>query len=328
TPRLKFWAEEAGEDALASHAAGRTADGVCDSSKQREGRAFGVVPGVRDFASHRISVATTLQELRDADGVKRAQPPAAPQSFTDGSLEATARGDPAPANRLGREKVARAAGRRRDRSVGAHDSPHSGAERFVERGCTRAGAWPFRAQRAERTLADGQQGKVSAGRWGMSPAVDSGRSQPLCRGTLRAAGIGWRASARLFSRDVSSVWAAAGHADGSRVDVVDSFQRLGPDAAFRALDRTRNSSVVWTRVSSADAGESGAVPSHAGCGAAAPRRASPVCRLAGGAGRSAVELQRTTPARSAGSAAPGAALSVEPAELCREGKAMGVSERQ
>ena len=92
------------------------------------------------------------------------------------------------------------------------------------------------------------------------------------------------AGASLPGADVSPLWRAAGHVNGSWLAVVGDDQRLGIDLAVAAADRTRDSLAVRTGGASADAGEGGALSSHAGGSAAASRSAGEICGVACGAG--------------------------------------------
>jgi len=72
----------------------------------------------------------------------------------------------------------------------------------------------------------------------VSSVVHSGRSQSVRGGPLRLTRVEWGEGLSLLSGDLPKIWSAAGHADGSRGDVVDLFQWLGSDAVVRAAHRT------------------------------------------------------------------------------------------
>src|ERR1700679_370160 len=254
TPRLKFSAREAGDDAVEKDECGRAADAVCDSGGQRQGAHDGALSRVWDFAAHGLSLATALPADGQSDEDLRAQPSAAPQPVPYHSHERAACGGLAPANGLGREKVAGAVARRRDSAGGADHPPDPGASRSGQRRRAWSGTGPLRALGAERVVADGQQRKISVGGWRMSSAVDRGRSQPLRGGALCAAGVERREGFSVFGGDLPALWSAAGHADGPRHVVVVGLERLGIDAALGAADRARDSAFVRPGASPADPG--------------------------------------------------------------------------
>ncbi len=157
-------------------------------------------------------------------------------------------------------------------------------------------------------------------------ALPSGRSQPICIGSVRARSVHGRASLSLSGTDVRALRCVRGHADGSWRDLVGQQERVWIDLGFGTVDRTRDWVALQARASSANASESGAVPSDAGRShplSWETERAGGMVRSAGGI---SAGVQRAEAARGFADAATGGALSGERARLSGPAAREGVSD--
>ena len=144
-------------------------------------------------------------------------------------------------------------------------------------------------------------------------------------GLVFVAGVHGRVGASLPGERVRALRGAGSDADGSRVGVVGHDEWLRTDVAFGALDRARHPAVLRARASSADAGESGTLPSHAERSDAASREAAADGGVAGRAGGISADLQRAAAARSAGNETAGGTISCESARLPGGTARVGIS---
>src|SRR5271155_2876298 len=115
---------------------------------------------------------------------------------------------------------------------------------------------------------------TSCGRWTARESIaEEKRPVTRCRFWTITAVMWWDctvwprsrpAGLSLRGANVRALRRARGHADGSWQHLVGHPERLWTDVAIGATDRTRDWAAVWASASSADAGESGALPSYAG----------------------------------------------------------------
>src|SRR5258706_494062 len=126
--------------------------------------------------------------------------------------------------------------------------------------------------------------------WGVPRTGHRGRSQPVFGGFACAVGAGDRASASESGGNVSLLWVAASHADGSRLAVVVDHQRMGADIFVDPLDRARHYAAVWTCSASADTRKSGTAEWHGEKRAALSRCAALSARVSGGFGEDARDV--------------------------------------
>src|SRR5580704_2314782 len=160
-------------------------------------------------------------------------------------------------SRLGRAQIASAAGARRGADTAQHDSPHSAASRFDwDTGTWNGGGAAFRAQSAQRAVADGLQGaKGMAAAYGA--AVGVGRSQPL---PDRAGGHGRHAcptGATATGRSLSALRGSGRDVDGPWHALVEHARAVRANAVVVMADAPRHSAVLEWRSASPNPGQSG-----------------------------------------------------------------------
>ena len=255
-----------------------------------------------------------------------AQPASATQSRAHGRVESGARGGLAAADRLGRQEIASAAARGTAAGfAGAHHPPHSGTSRTARRPQSWCGAAAFQRSTPNELWQMDTKGKypLRDGQCHALSILDDHSRYAV--GLYALPQLTAAQALSLLGADLSPLWRAAGHVNGSWLVVVGDDQRMGIDLAVAAADRTRDSLAVRAGVASADAGESGTFSSHPGRNVAASRSAGANCGLAWGPGGISSAVTTSGAARSAGDAAACGTLPAERAPLSGTGAALGIS---